>query len=122
MMAAATTTTPHTIERVHAVWLNETEFCSLEELVSLSGLSRLELDHLIDMGVIEPDSVRGEQIVFQQRWLVVARSARRIRDDFELDTQGLAVAASLLQRIEALKGELASARAQLLHGNLSSDA
>ncbi|WP_394782050.1 chaperone modulator CbpM [Undibacterium sp.] len=111
------------IEQVQAVWLSETEFCSLEELVSLSGLSRPEVDHLVDMGLIEPDPamVQGEKTVFQQRWLVVARSARRIRDDFELDTNGLAVAVSLLQRLEALQGELAAARAQLLHGRPSSD-
>jgi len=111
----------HTLETVEAVWLNESEFCSMDELAEWSGLSQAELNDLVDMGLIQPKPAGGERVIFQQHYLVVARTARRLRDDFELDRHGLAVAVRLLQRIRELEGQLGSARAQLMRGKLSSD-
>jgi chaperone modulatory protein CbpM len=44
--------------------------------------------------------------------VTVARTACRLRDDFELDTSGLSVALTLLQRVRTLEEELARLRAQ----------
>ncbi len=109
-------------ETVAAVWLNETQFCTLDDLAQLSGLSLAELKDLISVGVIEAKSTDDDHVIFQQHYVVVARTAKRLRDDFELDHHGLAVAVHLLQRIQELEGQLSSAQAQLMHGRLSSDA
>jgi chaperone modulatory protein CbpM len=44
---------------------------------------------------------------------VTARTAFRLRHDFELDEQGLAVALALLERVRDLEAELDALRAQL---------
>jgi chaperone modulatory protein CbpM len=46
----------------------------------------------------------------------VARTARRLRDDFELDTRGLGVALKLLERVADLESENLALRAQLPRG------
>ncbi|MES2105047.1 MAG: chaperone modulator CbpM [Pseudomonadota bacterium] len=114
-------TSTYRIETVEAVWLDESRPCSLDELVDLSGLSHAELKELVELGAIEADAADGASLIFQQRYVAVARSARRLKDDFELDTTGLGVAVRLLQRIQELEAELNAARAQLMHGKLSSD-
>jgi chaperone modulatory protein CbpM len=45
--------------------------------------------------------------------LPVARLARRLRDDFELDRAGLALALRLMQRIDSLEQEVERLRARL---------
>ncbi|AMP14560.1 chaperone modulator CbpM [Collimonas pratensis] len=100
---------------VEAVWLNDTDACTLEELAEYSGLSHAELAELVALGAIEPDRGQASGYVFRSQTIVVARTARRLRDDFELDTQGLAVALNLLQRIQALEARLAAADARLPH-------
>ncbi len=109
------------VDTVEAVWLNESQLCSLDELLELSGLSQAELNDLVELGVIEAATAGDDSLIFQQQYVVVARTARRLRDDFELDTAGLGVAVRLLQRIQELEAELSAARAQLMHGRLSSD-
>src|SRR5437899_11893323 len=98
---------------VEAVWLNQSDFCSLDDLAELSGLSHAELHDLVEIGAIEPASVDSENYVFQTHYIVAARTARRLRDDFELDSQGLAVALSLLRRIRELELQLSAAYARL---------
>ena len=105
---------------VEAVWLNDADACTLEELAEYSGLSHAELAELVALGAIEPDRVPdtggpAPGYIFRSQTIVMARTARRLRDDFELDTQGLAVALNLLQRIQALEARLAAADARLPH-------
>jgi chaperone modulatory protein CbpM len=100
---------------VEAVWLNDADACTLEELAEYSGLSHAELAELVALGAIEPDRGPAAGYAFRSQTIVVARTARRLRDDFELDTQGLAVALNLLQRIQALEARLAAADARLPH-------
>lgn len=100
---------------VEAVWLNDADLCSLEELAEFSGLKRDELEDLVATGIIEPDDSDAPEVVFRSQTIVVARTARRLRDDFELDTHGLAVALNLLQRIHSLEAQLAAMDAKLPH-------
>jgi len=100
---------------VEAVWLNDADACSLDELAEYSGLSHAELAELVALGAIEPDLSPAAGYVFRSQTIVVARTARRLRDDFELDTQGMAMALNLLQRIQALEARLAAADARLPH-------
>ncbi|AMO95681.1 merR HTH regulatory family protein [Collimonas fungivorans] len=100
---------------VEAVWLNDIEVCSLDELAEFSGLSHDELAELVAIGAIEPDRNTASSYVFRAQTIVLARTARRLRDDFELDTHGVAMALNLLQKIHTLEARLAAVDAKLPH-------
>lgn len=97
------------IEITESIWLNTTESCTLEQLLETSGLTRSDLLDLIDLGVIEPANQDPDHYLFRADCIVIARTARRLRDDFELDVPGLALALNLLQRIDELEEELTRA-------------
>ena len=96
-----------------SVWLNASDICSFEHVVEVSGLSSGELRDLIESGLIEPSNDDPANYFFPMHCIVVARTARRLRDDFELDSRGLAVALSLLRRVDDLESEIARLRARL---------
>ena len=96
-----------------SVWLNTSDICSFEHVVEVSGLSEQELLELIDSGVIEPSNGDPGNYFFHTQCIVVARKARRLRDDFELDTRGVALALNLLRRVDDLEAEIAHLRARL---------
>ena len=102
-------------EQPEAAWLGEEVGVSLEELASLSGLTDAALRELVGYGVLQPLDVREVQWTFSAHWVVVARKACRLRNDFELDLNALALALSFLDRIRELELELREARAQLPH-------
>jgi chaperone modulatory protein CbpM len=97
---------------VEAVWLNDIALCSLDELAEFSGLSHDELAELVAIGAIEPDRDSAPAYVFRAQTIVLARTARRLRDDFELDTRGVGLALKLLERVRDLEEEIARLRAQ----------
>ncbi len=96
-----------TVHITECVWLNASDTCSFEHVVEISGLSAGELRDLIDTGVIEPSGRRGGEYQFPTQCIAIARRARRLRDDFELNNHGLALALTLLQRIDDLEDKLA---------------
>jgi chaperone modulatory protein CbpM len=100
-----------TVHITESIWLNASDICSLEHLEQVSGLSHDNLLDLVDAGVIEPSNQDPENYFFPVSCIVVARTARRLRDDFELDPQGLALAVNLLRRIDTLEAELRRLRA-----------
>jgi len=100
------------IELSEVVWLDEQRELTLAELAELSGLSEAELHELEDCGAIAPIDPDAATRTFSAHYLVLARTACRLRDDFELDTQGLAVALALLDRVRALEAELRDLRAR----------
>lgn len=89
------------------IWLNETEVCTLQHIEHTSGLSLAELQELVNCGLIEPASEDPAQQMFHLQAIVVARTARRLRDDFELNSQGMVLALNLLRRIQVLEAEIA---------------
>ena len=86
---------------------------SLADLAKLSGLSEAELSELVDCGAIVPVNTDSTEWIFDAGCLVVAKTARRLLNDFELDTQGLSVALTLITRIHNLETQLQDLRAQL---------
>ncbi len=102
-----------TSEHTEALWLHEHYEFSLEELCELSGLSEAELRELVDYGVLAPADPDAQRWTFSADRLVVARSARRLRKDFELDPHGLALVVTLLDRVRDLEAELRDLRAKL---------
>jgi chaperone modulatory protein CbpM len=101
--------------RSEVVWIDERYEISLAGLAEQSGLSAAELQELVDRGLLPPRNAAGsrEQWTFSAHCLVAVRTATRLRDDFELDTRGMAVALSLLERIAALEQTLSELRARL---------
>ena len=95
------------------LWLDEHREISLRELVEMSGLREAELLELVHCGAIPAQGQPKAGYRFSARVVTVARTARRLRDDFELDTRGLSVALSLLERVRALEEEIARLRAEL---------
>ena len=96
-----------TYELTDAVWLNQSDVCSIEHLAEVSGLSVEEIDDLVASGVIEAADVPKR--CFHLLHIVTVRQARRLRDDFQLDRNGVALAMALLRRIDSLEAALAEA-------------
>src|SRR5258708_38692084 len=86
--------------------LHEDYEFSLEELCELSGLTEAELRELVDQGVLAPIEPGARAWTFRADRLVVARSARRLRKDLDLDPHGVALVVTLLERVRDLEGEL----------------
>lgn len=103
------------VELTEVLWLDEQQELSLAELAGLSGLSEAELRELMDYGVIAPLDPQAEPLVFRADCIVTARTACRLRTDFELDAPGLALALTLLGRIHDLEAQLRDLRAQFPH-------
>ena len=99
-----------------AIWLHERLELALEELCELSGLSEAELRELVDYGVLAPIDPDAQRWAFGADRLVVARSARRLRQDFDLDPHAVALVVALLERVRDLEEELRDLRARLPGG------
>jgi chaperone modulatory protein CbpM len=102
-----------------AIWLDEQHQFSLSELIELSGLSAVELQHLMEcdallpVPAVEPANENGAVGArFSAEFLALARTASRLRNDFDLDVNGLALTLRLLNRIRELEAELLELRAQ----------
>ena len=116
--------------------LDDVSRVSLAELVAASGLALEELVELIDYGVFEPVERRapgasakpgpergepshapGDHPALEWRVtshsLYVARRAGRLQRDFGLDAGSIALALSLLERIDELERELHDLRCYL---------
>lgn len=91
--------------------LDEHDVCSAEHLAEISGLTVEEIDALVDAGVVVPVDERAVPMTFQLQCVVTVNLARRLRDDFELDRNGMALALTLMRRVDALEAELRAARA-----------
>ncbi|SNS40163.1 chaperone modulatory protein CbpM [Noviherbaspirillum humi] len=87
-----------------SVWLNDAGTCSIDHLAEVSGLSLEEVADLVQSGIL--DAADESAQAFHLHHVVTVRRARRLRDDFQLDRNGLALALVLLRRIEELEQAL----------------
>ena len=101
------------IQHTEAVWLDERGEVTLVELSECSGLTEEELRELVELGAIEPLDAHAPEPAFGARCIVAARTACRLRNDFELDTAGLALVLSLLERVQELEDALQRLDARL---------
>jgi chaperone modulatory protein CbpM len=95
------------------LWLDEHRAVSLHELSEISGLREAELLELAHSGALPVSHTTGGGYSFSARVVTVARTACRLRDDFELDTRAVGVALKLLERVHDLEREIARLRAQM---------
>jgi len=96
-----------------AVRLDSVTEVTWTQLVSASGMPEFDVRELVRYGALIPRDPDAPVWTFEARWLVVARTASRLRRDFELDTHGVSVVLGYVERIDLLESELRRLRAQL---------
>lgn len=96
-----------------ALPFDETIELSWADLVAASGWPESELAELVRYGVIAPRDAASSQWTFEARTLVVARTAWRLRCDFELDPYAVSVCLGFVERIRSLEDEVRRLKAQL---------
>jgi len=102
-----------TSEHARVAWSDEGACLRLSELADLADLSEAELLELVDCGALTPDEGTPGQWMFGLTSLTVARTARRLREDFELEPHGAALLLVFVERIRRLEEELRDLRARL---------
>ena len=100
------------VEIVEAVTLDEQGFVTLDQLVEAAELPVEELRALVDYGALAPVDPAATSWTFTASWVVVVRTAGRLRRDFELDAHSLSVVLRYVQRVEALEAEVRALRAR----------
>lgn len=93
---------------VELIIVDDSALYSLDHVLAVSGLSADDIEDLVDIGVIAPAGFSAARR-FDAHQVFTMQTARRLRDDFELDRNGLALALTLLSRISALEAQLSEA-------------
>jgi len=101
------------VELTEVLWFDERHELPMHELAERSGLTEVEVHELVNSGVITPVDPNRAPRHFHAECILTARTACRLRDDFELDAHGLAVALTLIDRVRDLEQQLRDLRAQL---------
>jgi chaperone modulatory protein CbpM len=89
------------VDLTDVIWLDEQHQVSFDELEKLSGLTRAELNELMENGALIPAS--SEPLTFSSSYIVSVRTVRRLREDFELDLNAISLSLILLDRIRDLE-------------------
>ncbi|HEY7944016.1 MAG: chaperone modulator CbpM [Burkholderiales bacterium] len=102
-----------TVDYCDALWPDDRQSMPLQALSELSGLSERELLQLVDCGALTPFDEAAGRRMFTVHSVTIARTARRLRDDFELEPHGVAVLLAYLDRIRDLESQLRALQARL---------
>ena len=94
-----------------ALYLDAIAEVTWQEIVTASGLPESEMIELVRYGAIVPRDPDSPTWTFEARWLAVAKTASRIRRDFELDPHAVSVVLCYFERIQRLEEELRALRA-----------
>jgi chaperone modulatory protein CbpM len=101
------------VEYAEAVAVDARGELTLSQLVEVSEMPEEDLRALVDYGALAPVDPAAASWTFTASWVVVARTAGRLRRDFELDAYSLSVVLRYAQRVDALEAELRALRARL---------
>ena len=101
------------LEMVQFDFLPPITECSFSELAELSALTAAELSDLIDCGAVAPIDAGLLHQRFTASAVRRARTAARLRDEFELEISAVALALLLLERVHELEAQLQHLRVQL---------
>jgi chaperone modulatory protein CbpM len=89
-----------------------------EELARMCSMSRIELEELVDYGVLAPvEHGAAPQHLFSAACVPLLRKASRLRADFDLDLFTMALLLGYFQRVEELEQQIRSLRARLPHAS-----
>ena len=94
-------------------FLDDDTLIALDELTRASGLEERQIVELVEFGVFEAHR-QADALLFSARCIVKARQAARLQRDFDLDSNGLVLALTFLDRIETLERRLRELECQLL--------
>lgn len=100
------------VELTEVTWRDQQQQLSLMELAELSGLLETEVRELMECDAIVPIDRHAVTPHFSADCVIITRRACRLRKDFDLDARGLALAVTLLGRIQELQAQLNQLRAQ----------
>ncbi len=84
----------------------------LRELAERADLSEAGVLELVDCGALAVLEERAGERYFSVRSITVARMARRLRDDFDVEPHAAALMLMFVERIRALERELDELRAR----------
>jgi chaperone modulatory protein CbpM len=84
---------------------------SIEHVAAASGLTGEDIADLVECGAIAAAGA-AQPYHFEAQVVLTIQSARRLRDDFSLDRHGLALALTLLRRINELEAQLGHEKAR----------
>lgn len=102
-----------TSENGTALWPNGDRPVALRDLAELSGLSEPEVLELVEYGALTPADDATGQWMFGVQAITIARTAHRLREDFELEPHSVSLLLACLDRIRELEAQLRTLRAQL---------
>ena len=101
------------VEYAEAVAVDARGEVTLSQLVEVSEMPEEDLRALVDYGALAPVDPAATSWTFTASWVVVARTAGRLRRDFELDAYSLSVVLRYAQRVDALEAELRALHARM---------
>lgn len=88
------------------MWLDEHHEVSLDEIIQLSGLTQDELHRLVESGALIPNNPTDDSWRFNSHYLVSILTLSRLKHDFELESDSLALTLVFLERIRTLEFQL----------------
>ncbi len=100
-------------ELTETLWLHEQYSFSLAQLSELSGMSEAQLQEMVEYGILTPIDPKARPWMFGADRLLILRRAVRLSRDFDLESAGLVLALTLLDRIHDLEAEVNELRAKL---------
>ena len=89
-----------------SIILDEQHEISLHELAELSGMTLEELYQFVDNGVLIPINPEAAIWHFNSHYVISIRTLSRLKQDFELETNSLALLLIFLERIRTLEHKL----------------
>ncbi len=94
------------VDLTEVIWLSEGHLVSYQELQQRSGLDDEEMRYLLESGALLPKHPDTDQ--FDSSALDLLRRVARLKQDFEVDSDGICLLLSLLQKIHSLERQLQS--------------
>lgn len=90
----------------NSITISTTSIYQIKDLADISGLSIDDIQDLVETCVIMPNDINATTWIFQEHCLHIAKKAHQLRNDFQLDRNGISLAMTLLNRIEELENQL----------------
>ncbi|MGZ5105575.1 MAG: chaperone modulator CbpM, partial [Usitatibacter sp.] len=83
-------------------WLHGRYQVSIVELADTCGVTESIVRELVEYGALAPADPAAQPWTFGAEWVARIRRAARIGEDLELETRGMALVLTYLERIERL--------------------
>ena len=97
-----------TTDEPEFIWLDERHEISIHELVKSSKLSLEEICLLVEAGALIPNNPDENIWHFSSYCVISIRTLSRLKRDFELEPNALALTFIFLERIRMLESQLRS--------------